>query len=110
MEMPLMHHKPMWKMHSKDIARAFDDISMPSALFGVIVSTMFGMTVGMMMGKRNALKTSKYLSKSQAKMGKEKWMGKEMAHHHHGTGSPMCTMKHDGEQHMAEEDPRNEGE
>lgn len=60
------------------------------AFFGVLVSFMFGFTIGHMVSKKQAMM-----------WGGKPWMkhdmmGGGMGHHHHGYGAPPCREMHEG--------------
>lgn len=94
MEMPMMH-----RGHGSELSRMFS-VPVPAAMFGLVVSMMFGATVGMIVGKKCAMKGYWGHGKEKmwkAKMGKEMWGKGMMAHHHHEWGGQACTSKHEGD-------------
>lgn len=71
-----------------DLTRAIS-IPIPVALFGVLVSFMFGWTVGSMMSRRHAAPESGHDAQW-------KHMKELKKHHHHADGPPCgCKESHD---------------
>jgi len=77
-------------IHVDDLTRAIS-IPIPFALFGVLVSFMFGWTIGSMMSHRHA-------APEHGHDKQWKHMKELKKHHHHGEGPP-CGCK---EQHKSE--------
>ena len=77
----MMHHSSQG--NGEDWTRIFF-IPLPMAMFGVLVSFMFGATIGSMMARKHAMM-------GPGMMGWKHRMGmhKGMRHHHHGDG-PAC--------------------
>lgn len=97
---PMMHNR---RGHD-DWVQAFS-IPFPMAMFGVLTAWMFGMTLGLILGKKHAMKAGWDHGKAWGKegggrMGHKGMMGHHkgkggMPHHHHGSGTPACTMQHE---------------
>jgi len=86
-----MKHEHGWShggspwAHGTDMPAFF--IPIPMAFFGVLISFMFGFTVGSMAGKKQAM--------SFAGSWRKHAMGPGgMGHHHHGEGTPACRKWH----------------
>ena len=73
-----------------DLTRAIS-IPIPVAMFGVLVSFMFGWTVGSMMSRKHAAPEHGHDSQSKHI--------KELKKHHHHAGGPPCDCK---EEHKSE--------
>jgi hypothetical protein len=93
-----MHHEhdyPFAGPGGGDFPRAFM-IPIPMAMFGVMISFMFGCTLGMIMGKKAARGYGgKWGGHGHGRCGHGGWDGRMgwkkamMQHHHHGMG-PAC--------------------
>lgn len=89
--------------------RSQDDVSMSTAVMGMLMGFALGMLVGLMKGKTMGMMMS---GGGHGMHMKRMW--KKM-HHHHGYGSPACCQEHEGSGEWAApgarpDEDRNEGE
>lgn len=81
------HGGPPWARGGGGMQAFF--IPIPMAFFGVVISFMFGFTIGSMVGRKHAaIEGGGWRKHAMGGMG--------MGHHHHGNGAPPCRVWHEG--------------
>ena len=94
MENPMMHHAGGHGSH--DMQGMFF-IPIPMAMFGVIVSFMFGATLGSMISRRSMMMGGMHGGGMHGGWKHGGWKMGGMGHHHHGEGPPCTCAEGSGE-------------